>query len=277
MVWIFSITIVHLRDLIAGLQRCPRHLQCLAKQVKPTPTFSLLQRLLYGQPDAPDTIPWGSLYKRQVSCRNQVSCKLRVVAELEIAATFNYARSECNPPSLVPVPHFTPQPLENLRIATPFRPASHDERPRRLVSHAPGLTGHHVLLCTVKHLFDPLRDLHESGRLVELAQKGMLARFMPVEEDAAMCYGTARHSVLRFDLERYNLPVCSCCLQLEVSIQARLRHFKKAPFQSSVFIEYQRYEEPFQVLFVPFACILAMLFNELFILLATKLKALNRT
>jgi len=44
-----------------------------------------------------------------------------------------------------------------------------------------------------------------------------------------------------------------------------------------VFIEYQRYEEPFQVLFVPFACILAMLFNELFILLATKLKALNRT
>jgi len=53
----------------------------------------------------------------------------------------------------------------------------------------------------------------------------------------------------------------------------------KAPFQSSVYkkIEYQRYEEPFQVLFVPFACILAMLFNELFILLATKLKALNRT
>jgi len=53
----------------------------------------------------------------------------------------------------------------------------------------------------------------------------------------------------------------------------------KAHFQSFVYkkIEYQRYEEPFQVLFVPFACILAMLFNELFILLATKLKALNRT
>mmetsp|Transcript_16454 Transcript_16454/g.32758 ORF Transcript_16454/g.32758 Transcript_16454/m.32758 type:complete len:239 (+) Transcript_16454:303-1019(+) len=191
MVWILLVTIVHLGDLLAGLQSCPHHLQGLAKQVKPTPTFTLLHRLFNRQPDAPDTILGGSLYKCQVSCRNQDSPELLVLDELEIVSTLNYPRSASNPPRLVPVTHVAPQPLTTPRIAT-----GHDKRPCSLVSHAPGLAGHHVLLCTVKYLFDPpLRDLHESG-WVELAETGVLALLISVEEDAAVSYGTARHTVV---------------------------------------------------------------------------------